>query len=78
VGISGSDQMKGFWSIFNRPIITVTIGRPFVLSADGGSRTRLRLAQHSALIMENVARLLPESYRGEYGVRSGNGSNDGD
>ncbi|UCC59905.1 MAG: 1-acyl-sn-glycerol-3-phosphate acyltransferase [Dehalococcoidia bacterium] len=78
VGISGSDQMRGFRSIFNRPRIKVTIGRPFVLSSAEGSRTRLRLAQHSDLIMEHIARLLPESYRGEYGLRSENGSGNGD
>ena len=78
VGISGSDQMRGLRSIFNRPRITVTIGPPFVLSSDEGSRTRLRLTQHSNLIMENIARLIPQSYRGEYGLRPGDGSNNGD
>ncbi|MCK4963604.1 MAG: 1-acyl-sn-glycerol-3-phosphate acyltransferase, partial [Dehalococcoidia bacterium] len=78
VGISGSDQMKGVASILNRPRVTVTIGRPFLLSEAGGRRTRLRLAQHSESIMEHIAVLLPESYRGEYGHQHGEESDNGD
>ncbi|MFC1847744.1 lysophospholipid acyltransferase family protein [Chloroflexota bacterium] len=78
VGISGSDQMKGIGSILNRPRITVTIGRPFFLSAAGGRRTRLRLAQDSDSIMQHIAALLPESYRGEYGHQHGEESDNGD
>jgi 1-acyl-sn-glycerol-3-phosphate acyltransferase len=78
VGISGSEQMKGVASILNRPRVTVTIGRPFLLSAAGGRRTRLRLAQDSESIMEHIAVLLPESYRGEYGHRHDEESDNGD
>ena len=78
VGISGSEQMEGVASILNRPRVTVTIGRPFLLSAVGGRRTRLRLAQDSESIMEHIAVLLPESYRGEYGHRHDEESDNGD
>ncbi len=78
VGISGSDQMKGVRSILHRPRITVTIGRPFVVASEGDRRTRSRLARYSDLIMERIAELLPESYRGEYNFRPSPRSDNGD
>ncbi len=78
VGISGSEQMKGFGSIWHRPRITVKIGPPFVLSSTDGRRTHARLAQHSDSIMEHIAELLPESYRGIYGLQRVEGSDNGD
>jgi 1-acyl-sn-glycerol-3-phosphate acyltransferase len=66
VGIIGSNQMKGVGSIRYRPRIKVRIGRPFILTSADGIRTRIRLNQHSDLIMERIAELLPESYRGKY------------
>jgi 1-acyl-sn-glycerol-3-phosphate acyltransferase len=66
VGISGSEQMKGFRSIFHRPGITVNIGQPFVLASTGAIRTRSRLTEHSDVIMRSIAALLPENYRGGY------------
>jgi 1-acyl-sn-glycerol-3-phosphate acyltransferase len=78
VGISGSEQMKGFGSIWHRPRITVKIGQPFVLSSAEGRRTHARLAQYSDSIMEHIAELLPESYRGEYGLQRVKGSDNGD
>ncbi len=73
VGIYGSEQMKGFRSIFNRPRITVNIGNPFLLAYTGDERARTRLNKQADFIMEHIAELLPESYRGGYNcrVRSG-------
>ena len=70
VGIVGSNQMQGVGSIRYRPRIQVKIGRPFVLSAADGRRTRVRLNQHSDYIMERIAELLPEFNRGEYGLKN--------
>ncbi len=78
VSVVGSDQVKGFRSIFDRLEITVTIGRPFVLPAVDGRRTRVRLAQQSDLIMEHIAELLPEDRRGEYRRAGRARSEDGD
>ncbi len=69
VGITGSERVKGIGFIRHRPRITVTIGRPFLLPHAGDKLTRSRLAQHSDLIMEHIAELLPESYRGVYDHR---------
>jgi 1-acyl-sn-glycerol-3-phosphate acyltransferase len=78
LGINGSEQMKGFRSIFHRPRITVTIGRPFVLTSTVGKRTRSRLTEHSDFIMERIAELLPESYQGKYNCQVESGSVNGD
>jgi 1-acyl-sn-glycerol-3-phosphate acyltransferase len=77
VGISGTEHIQGVRFILRRPRVTVTIGRPFSLPSIEGRSTRNRLAQHSDIIMEHIAELLPQSYRGQDGVRrslrSGNG-----
>lgn len=78
VGITGSEQVKGIGFILHRPQITVTIGCPFLLPSAGEKLTRSRLAQHSDSIMEHIAELLPESYRGAYGLRSSLRSDNGD
>jgi 1-acyl-sn-glycerol-3-phosphate acyltransferase len=64
VGISGSEGVKGVRSFLRRPRIMVKIGHPFSLPADGYKPTRTRLADHTDLIMDRVAELLPDSYRG--------------
>ena len=78
VGISGSEQVKGVASVlFRRPRIKVIIGRPFVLPTDKEKRGRQRLERHSELIMERIAELLPEGYRGTNN-KNDVGGNDGD
>ncbi|HEY49003.1 MAG TPA: 1-acyl-sn-glycerol-3-phosphate acyltransferase [Dehalococcoidia bacterium] len=79
VGIYGSERVRGVSSVlFQRPRITVTIGRPFILPSDRDKPTRSRLIQHSDLIMERIAELLPESYRGAYNNRRGSQGDDGE
>ena len=78
VAISGSERVKGISVIWHRPQITVTIGHPFLLPSAGDKLTRSRLAQHSDSIMEHIAELLPESYRGAYNLRGSLRSDNGD
>ena len=77
VGISGSERVKGIGFVLHRPRVTVNIGRPFLLPSAGDRLTRSRLALHSDLIMERLAELLPESYRGAYNFQGGPRSNNG-
>jgi 1-acyl-sn-glycerol-3-phosphate acyltransferase len=71
VGISGSEQVKGIGFIIRRPRITVRIGRPFTLpSGENNKPNRSRLTQHSDLIMERIADLLPHSYRGNHNFQN--------
>ena len=64
VGISGSEQVRGIGFILRRPSIVVRIGRPFTIqSNEANKQSRSGLAQHSDLITERIAELLPPSYR---------------
>jgi 1-acyl-sn-glycerol-3-phosphate acyltransferase len=67
VGISGTERVKGIGWIFRRPRITLNIGRPFHLPTE--DFTRAALAENTTLIMERIAELLPQKYRGVYGKR---------
>ena len=63
VGIVGSNQVKGVSVIIQRPRVTVTIGRPFSLPLDDHKPRRERLREHTSLIVQRIAELLPESHQ---------------
>jgi len=67
VGIYGTEKITGATWWLRRPRITVNIGRPFHLPSVNGKVTRGQLAEFTRSIMENIAELLPEEYRGKYG-----------
>jgi 1-acyl-sn-glycerol-3-phosphate acyltransferase len=66
VGITGSEMMRGFDWIWRRPRVTIVIGRPFYLPETGHALTKTRLSEYTGIIMQHIAELLPEKYRGEY------------
>lgn len=66
VGICGTETLRGFFSIFSYPKITVTIGEPFSLPEKNGRISREELDATADLIMERIARLLPANYQGVY------------
>lgn len=66
VGIIGTRQLRGTTWLLRRPRITVNIGPPFSLPPVDGRLTKAKLAEHSDLIMERIAELLPEDYQGGY------------
>jgi hypothetical protein len=47
-----------------RAPVTLSVGKPFFLQEDADRQKTLREGTHQ--IMESLARLLPESYRGQY------------
>jgi 1-acyl-sn-glycerol-3-phosphate acyltransferase len=67
VGISGTEKITGATWWLRRPEITVNIGRPFHLPPVNGKMTREQLAEFTRSIMAQIAGLLPEKYRGQYG-----------
>jgi 1-acyl-sn-glycerol-3-phosphate acyltransferase len=73
VGITGSEEIKDFFWILRRPRITVNFGRPFYLPPAGSKLTKDELAEHTNIIMERIAELLPPQYRGVYGGERGSG-----
>ena len=66
VGIFGTERLKGLW-LFRRPRITVNIGSTFSLPKAGSKLSKDELAEHTGLIMQHIAALLPPEYRGVYG-----------
>lgn len=67
VGISGTEDMDRISWIFRRPHVRVNIGRPFCPGVRKGHPGKLELRAVTDDIMNHIARLLPEGYRGRYG-----------
>ena len=67
VGITGTEQIRGLAWIFRRPLITVTIGKPFRLSQSSDLPDKEELERQTEDIMRHIAALLPAKYRGVYG-----------
>ncbi|MGI8552365.1 MAG: lysophospholipid acyltransferase family protein [Dehalococcoidia bacterium] len=65
VAITGSELIRGPRVLLQRPRISVTIGEPFLLKADG-RLTSERVASASEEIMIHIAAMLPIRYRGVY------------
>ena len=66
VGITGTENVKGYKWLLRRPRLTVNIGRPFNLPQVNGKVTRADLSNCTDLMMTHIAELLPERYRGIY------------
>lgn len=71
VAIAGTEKIKGITVLFRHPKITVNIGEPFKPPSIAGKLTKDHLSQATDFIMERIAELLPESYRGFYEDRKG-------
>ena len=66
VGISGTEKIKGWKWIIKRPRVVVNIGIPFRLAPVTGKSRRDTLTEYTAVIMDHIASLLPDEYRGQY------------
>ena len=66
MALSGTRNADVYLSLrqLRRPSVTLTVGRPFELGAQGEDAQSHRAA--TQLIMESIARLLPAEFRGEY------------
>ena len=72
VGITGTEKIPGYWRMaFAFHKIRVAIGSPFTLPTVEGRLDRPILDSLTELIMLHVAALLPEGYRGVYGMATG-------
>jgi 1-acyl-sn-glycerol-3-phosphate acyltransferase len=71
VGISGTEKIRGFGWIWRRPRIILKIGQPITFADVQRSQlNREDLARDTAVIMQHIADLLPEKYRGQDGSHS--------
>jgi 1-acyl-sn-glycerol-3-phosphate acyltransferase len=66
IGIIGSEKIHGFTWMWKRPQITLNIGRTFSLPDCGKTLTKTQLAESTNMMMQQIAELLPENYRGIY------------
>jgi len=57
-------QRKHVWDI--RPHVTIVFGEPFTLPETGEDGKRLTPEQATEIMMQRIAALLPEEYRGHY------------
>jgi 1-acyl-sn-glycerol-3-phosphate acyltransferase len=69
VGITGSEHIRPLWRV-TMPTgkFRVKIGHPFSLPPVEGKISRERMESATTMVMERVAALLPESYRGVYAI----------
>lgn len=70
VGIAGTEKVKHNLPRLRRTPVRVTVGEPFRLPESGHVRSEA-LHEYTDLIMDRIAELLPEKYRGVYGYDSG-------
>ena len=72
IGITGmehADIKSPLWNLIHRPLVTITIGRPFHLPPVEGKATKKDLLQLGDHIMEHIAELLPPKHQGYYAKR---------
>ncbi len=64
--MTGTENERIFGNLrkFKRTRVTLTVGKPFLLKESSNRRTRLQ--DGTRQIMETLAAMLPESYRGSY------------
>ncbi len=72
VGITGTENVKGYKWLLRRPRLTVNIGCPFNLPQVDGRVTKADLNNCTYLIMTHIAEVLPEQYRGIYAINQEN------
>jgi len=71
IGISGTEKIRTRYEnkarLLHRPPVTINIGQPFKLPPPATSRpSRAELVAGTETIMQRIAGLLPEDYRGVY------------
>ncbi|HET9914215.1 MAG TPA: hypothetical protein VFQ13_20135, partial [Anaerolineales bacterium] len=66
VGMTGVENgnVYGHLKRWRRAPVTLTVGKPFFLQEQANRQATIR--EGTRQIMESLARLLPESYRGKY------------
>jgi len=65
VGLTGTEQIKRNLPRLHRTRVRAVVGKPFRLPASGRVRGQV-LHEYTDLIMQRIAELLPEEYRGVY------------
>jgi 1-acyl-sn-glycerol-3-phosphate acyltransferase len=70
VAITGTEKMTNWSWIHHRYPVTIRFGKPYHLPLSGNkNRNKMDLEESTRIIMEHIAELLPEKYRGIYAKR---------
>ncbi|HEY5902140.1 MAG TPA: lysophospholipid acyltransferase family protein [Anaerolineales bacterium] len=71
IALTGTENEHTYRNLrrFRRAPVTLTVGVPFRLGEEGGVKRSERLKEDTRRIMEGLAALLPEEYKGVYGER---------
>ncbi len=64
VGITGTQHVYSAWRERTRPSIHVNVGAPFHVAAQAGAHQRQSIQAAHSIIMQHIAQLLPQAYRG--------------
>jgi 1-acyl-sn-glycerol-3-phosphate acyltransferase len=70
IGIYGTEKIRGIGWIWNRPQISLNIGKPFTLPPIEGRPTKYELTRLTDDIMDHITGILPAEYHGYYRTRS--------
>jgi 1-acyl-sn-glycerol-3-phosphate acyltransferase len=73
VGMTGTENshIYGHLKRLRRAPVTLKVGMPFSLPQAGPADRQKGLQEGTRLIMQSIAKLLPESYRGQYRTNAG-------
>ena len=68
VAVIGAHRLREGWRRLKRPVVTVTIGSPFILQTPSGRRkpSREEISLLTGQMMYRLAELVPPDYRGVY------------
>jgi 1-acyl-sn-glycerol-3-phosphate acyltransferase len=66
VSITGSENIRGKKWLFHRYPVVITFGEPFSLPEIGHTLRKEQLNELTDIIMNKIAALLPEKYKGQY------------
>jgi len=64
IGITGTEKISGISWLWRRPLMTVNIGKPFILPPVEGKPTKYELSKLTDVIMEHITQMLPAEYYG--------------
>lgn len=64
IGITGTEKVSGVSWLWRHPLMTVNIGKPFILPMVEGRPTKYELSKLTDVIMEHIAAMLPAEYYG--------------
>jgi len=64
IGITGTENVSGISWLWHRPLMTVNIGKPFILPPFEGRPTKYELSKLTDVIMEHISAVLPADYCG--------------